>query len=211
MISIILGICVSYLMGAVPTAYLFGKALRGIDIRQHGSGNVGATNVFRVLGKGPGICVLLIDIAKGILPLTLVARFLGVTAIDGLLLFAVSAVCGHNWTIFLNFKGGKGIATSCGVLIGLAIQVAVFRPVLLGVMVAWLLTFVFTAIVSVSSMVAALILPILMVLTGQEIGVIVLGAVFCVFVILRHRANIRRILDGNESKVPLPFHSSSHK
>lgn len=205
MIHLIFGIMFSYLCGAIPTAYIYGKRLRGIDIREHGSGNVGATNVFRVLGKGPGIAVLVIDIFKGIIPLTLVANVLGLTRVSDLLLLSIAAVSGHNWTIFLNFKGGKGIATSCGVLVGLAIQVAAFRPVLLGVVSTWILAFLLTAIVSLSSLAAAVILPLLMVITGQPVELTFLGAIFCVFVVLRHRSNLRRILQGQEPRVPLPF------
>ncbi|MES2202216.1 MAG: glycerol-3-phosphate acyltransferase, partial [candidate division FCPU426 bacterium] len=104
-----------YLLGALPTGYLAGRALRGIDIRKEGSGNMGATNVFRVLGKGPGIAVLLIDVAKGAAAVALLPRLIALPAEGWVLAGGLAAVLGHNYTVFLNFKGGKGVATSAGV------------------------------------------------------------------------------------------------
>jgi acyl phosphate:glycerol-3-phosphate acyltransferase len=201
----IFGLILVYFIGAIPTAYIFGKMYKGIDIRKHGSGNVGATNVFRVLGKGPGIIVLLLDILKGIIAVALVPDILGFTEILHRVIFSVIVVCGHNWTVFLKFKGGKGIATSFGVLIGLTLKLAVIRPVLLWTFLVWVAVFLITRIVSVSSILAATCLPIIMVLTGQEIMIICLGSVFCLFVVLRHRPNIRRLFAGQEPRVPLSF------
>lgn len=203
---IILGILISYLIGSIPTAYIFGKLNKGIDIREHGSGNSGATNVFRVLGKKPGIIVLILDILKGVLPVVIVADALGSTQVIERILFAVCAVCGHNWTIFLKFKGGKGIATSLGVLIGLTIKIASIRIVLILTVLSWLVSFAITGIVSLSSIIAGTLLPIVMVFTGQSFEIICLGVVFCIFVTLRHRPNIKRLLSGKEPKVKLPFH-----
>jgi len=201
---IILGIIVSYLIGSIPTAYIFGKKLKGIDIREHGSGNVGATNVFRVLGKKPGIIVLLLDILKGVIAVVVVSDLLGLTEVIHRVILAVVVVCGHNWTIFLKFKGGKGIATSFGALIGLTIKIAVIRPVLLWVVLIWLACFLTTRIISVSSILATTCLPIIMALTDQEITIICLGIMLCIFVVLRHKANIRRLFAGQEPRVP-PF------
>ena len=202
---IIFGIILSYLIGSIPTAYIFGKILKGIDIRQHGSGNVGATNVFRVLGKKPGIAVLLLDILKGVIAVVLVSDLLGLTKVIHLVILAAMVVCGHNWTVFLKFKGGKGIATSLGVLIGLTIKIAIIRPVLIWVVLIWILCFLITRIISVSSIIATTCLPIIMVLTNQEITIICLGIIFCLFVVLRHKANIRRLFAGQEPRVPLFF------
>lgn len=202
---IIVGIILSYLIGSIPTAYIFGKMLKGIDIRRHGSGNVGATNVFRVLGKKPGIVVLLLDILKGIIAVVLVPDLLGLTEVIHRVMLAVMVVCGHNWTVFLKFKGGKGIATSFGVLIGLTIKIAVIRSVLIWVVFIWLACFLTTRIISVSSILAATCLPIIMVLTNQEITIICLGVMFCIFVVLRHKANISRLFAGQEPRVPLSF------
>jgi len=202
---IMIGIILSYLIGSIPTAYIFGKMLKGIDIRQHGSGNVGATNVFRVLGKKPGIAVLLLDIFKGVIAVVLVSDLLGLTEVIHRVILAVMVVCGHNWTVFLKFKGGKGIATSLGVLIGLTIKIAVIRPVLIWVVLIWILCFLTTRIISVSSIIATTCLPIIMVLTNQEITIICLGIMFCIFVVLRHKANIGRLFAGQEPRVPLFF------
>ncbi len=202
---IIIGLILGYLIGAIPTAYIFGRIYKGIDIRRHGSGNVGATNVFRVLGKGPGIIVLLLDILKGIVAVALLPDILGFTETLHRVLFSVIVVCGHNWTVFLKFKGGKGIATSFGALIGLTISLAAIRPVLVWTFVAWVTVFLITRIVSVSSIIAATCLPIIMALTGQEIMIICLGCVLCIFVVLRHRPNIRRLFAGQEPRLPLSF------
>ena len=106
----------AYLIGSIPVAYIFGRVLKGLDIREHGSGNMGATNAFRVLGKGPGTMVLILDILKGIIPVTLLANVFGLRDALSLVIISVAAVAGHNWTVFLGFKGGKGMATSLGIL-----------------------------------------------------------------------------------------------
>lgn len=206
MVNVIAGIVLSYLVGSIPTAYIFGKVLKGIDIREHGSGNVGATNVFRVLGKWPGIGVLILDILKGVIPVVVISEVLLLENTGFLIVLAICAVIGHNWTIFLGFKGGKGIATSLGVLIGLAVKIAAIRPVLFCTVIAWVIVFLITGIVSLSSIVASVILPVSMLLTFQDFLLISLGVVFCVFVVFRHRPNIKRMLDGSESRVKLPFH-----
>ena len=201
---------VSYLIGAIPTAFIFGKFLKGIDIRQHGSGNVGATNAFRVLGKGWGTTVLLLDILKGILPVVCVAGFLAPNVI-GRITASLAAVSGHNWTCFLNFKGGKGIATTLGVMIGLTIAIPEVRwPVALCVL-AWLVCFAITAYVSVSSMIAAVVLPIVMLIFSAPTPVVLLSILFCVFVVFRHKPNIHRFLNGQEPKVPLPWKKKKEK
>jgi glycerol-3-phosphate acyltransferase PlsY len=205
MIKIILGMLISYLIGSIPTAYIFGKLSKGIDIRQHGSGNMGATNVFRVLGKTPGTVCLILDIVKGIIPTTIVGDFL---ALEGLLvraLLGLAVVCGHNWTIFLGFKGGKGIATSLGVLIGLTIEIPGLRPVLLVCLGTWIVLFLITGFVSFSSILAAIALPLAMLATHQPLEMVGLGMVFCVFVVLRHKPNIQRLLAGTESRSNWPF------
>lgn len=203
--KLLLAMIFSYVLGAVPNAYILGKLCKGIDIRKHGSGNVGATNVFRVLGKGPGTVVLLLDILKGILAVAVVPDLLGLSEVWHRVVMALIAVSGHNWTVFLNFQGGKGIATSLGVLLGLMIKIAAIRPVVVLTVTIWLLCFLLTGIVSLSSLVAGTLLPILMVWTNQRVEIICLGVIFCIFVILRHRPNIRRLLAGEEPQVQVPF------
>ena len=196
---------VSYLLGSIPTAFIFGR-MKGLDIRQHGSGNVGATNAFRVLGKEIGIVVLLLDILKGALVPTLVAALFGIENIISIVILCLIVVAGHNWTIFLQFKGGKGIATSLGVLIGLTIKMASVRMALFVTVSSWVIVFLTTGIVSLASIFAAILLPITMVFTHQPIEVVSLGIIFCLLVVFRHQPNIKRLFAGQEPKVTLPFH-----
>ncbi len=205
LIKIILGLGLSYVLGSIPTAYIAGKFYKGIDIREHGSRNVGATNVFRVLGKTPGIIVLCVDILKGVLAVALVSSLLGLNENIFYILFGLASVCGHNWTLFLNFKGGKGVATSLGVLIGLTIKVSSIRAVLALSLLIWSIVFAGFGYVSLASIVSVIFLPILMLVFTSSFELIVLGVVFCVFVVIRHRPNIQRLLDGKESKVKMPF------
>ncbi len=203
-VMLVVVIALSYLLGSIPTAFIFGKLLKGLDIRQHGSGNMGATNAFRVLGKGPGSVVLALDIIKGIIPVVLIAGWFS-PGVMGRVLAAVAVVCGHNWTCFLNFNGGKGVATSAGVLIGLTVAIPEVRwPVLLCIL-SWIGCFLATAYISVSSITAAIVLPVLMILFGAPFLVIMLGILFCILIVLRHRPNIHRLMTGQEPQVPLPF------
>ncbi len=205
----ILGVICSYLLGSIPTAFIYGKMSKGIDIRQHGSGNVGATNVFRVLGKGPGILVLILDILKGAAAVTVIPRFLGIEGTIPKVILALVVVSGHNWTIFLRFKGGKGIAASLGALIGLAVEITLLRPVLLWTVLVWLICFLLTGFVSLSSVIASVCLPLSMVWMNQPIELICLGVIFCVFVVIRHRPNIRRLFSGQEPRISL-FSKKNH-
>ena len=200
-----LAIISAYLLGSIPTAYIYGKLYKGIDIRQHGSGNVGATNVFRVLGKKPGIIVLLLDVLKGVIAVAVAADIFGLTENIYRLVLAICVVSGHNWTIFLKFKGGKGIATSLGVLIGLTIKIISIRPVLLFTLLIWVISFFISNIISLASMIAAICLPFIMIFTNQPFEIVCLGVVFCIFVVVRHRPNIKRLLSGQEPRVPIPF------
>jgi glycerol-3-phosphate acyltransferase PlsY len=189
----LLAVVVSYLLGSVSFSILFARWLRKIDIRQHGSGNAGATNTLRVLGKGPAIAVFLLDIAKGIAAVSL-GRLLGdaewVPVAAGL-----AAIVGHNWPLYFRFKGGKGIATTIGALAMLA-----FLPALVAGIVA-ILTIVFTRYVSLGSMVFAVLLPIAIALFHLN-AVYVWGAVIvAVLAVLRHRKNIEKLFKGTENKI----------
>lgn len=206
-LNVVGAVIVSYLIGAIPTAHIFGRALKGIDIRQHGSGNVGATNAFRILGKGPGTAVLLLDVLKGAVVTSLVADLFGQTDPLMRVILGIIVVCGHNWTVFLNFKGGKGIATSLGVLVGLTIAIASIRPVVLYTFLSWIMTFLVSGYVSLASIIAAIILPVLALIFPQPFAVIMLSVILCVFVVLRHRPNITRLLERKEGRVRFPWHS----
>jgi glycerol-3-phosphate acyltransferase PlsY len=185
----------AYLLGAIPFAYIAGKALKGIDIRQHGSGNVGATNVLRVLGKGPGAAVLAMDMAKGCLaaawlPTLAPAPFVGWAAVLGL-----AAVLGHSYTCFLSFKGGKGVATSAGVFFGLA------PLAMLGVVAVFILVFAVGRMVSAASLAAALCLPALVLyFYGAADPIFWLALILAVIVWVRHIPNLKRIVAGTEPR-----------
>ncbi|MBU2222377.1 MAG: glycerol-3-phosphate acyltransferase, partial [Candidatus Omnitrophica bacterium] len=128
MLWIIPALLVSYLIGSIPTAYIFAKVLKGIDIRKTGSGNVGATNAARILGKKTAIVILSLDILKGLLPVIflgdLISPQVGLNQEVLRIMLGFSSIAGHNWTIFLGFRGGKGIATTLGVLLGLTVRLA---------------------------------------------------------------------------------------
>jgi acyl phosphate:glycerol-3-phosphate acyltransferase len=204
MLWILAGIITSYLIGSIPTAFIFGKLIKGIDIRKFGSGNVGATNALRVLGKGVGISVLVLDILKGVIPIFLSQIIVERTNIPAeilRLLMGISCICGHNWTIFLDFKGGKGIAATLGVFIGLAFKTPGLGMILILVVLSWLLVFVLSRIVSLSSIVAAIFLPLLVHVFKQSQVIFSVSLVLSLFVLLRHRANIVRLLKGKESQL----------
>jgi len=201
MIAFVLGILLSYLIGSIPTAYIYGKLARGIDIRGHGSGNIGATNTFRVLGKWPGIFVLVCDILKGVAAVVAVSFILKISGILSCAALGLAAVSGHNWTIFLNFKGGKGIATSLGVLLGLAMSFPGLWPALGLTLLVWVSVFMMTGYVSLASMMAALALPVFVLSLHLSPEMAILSAVLCIFVIIRHKSNITRLLSGTENRV----------
>lgn len=185
---------VSYLLGSIPTGYLAAKA-RGIDIRSVGSGNIGATNAFRVLGKSAGTTVLLIDALKGFLACRYIAFGPGAPSEMHQMVAGLFAILGHNYTCWLKFKGGKGIATSAGVLLaltplGFAIALAVFIVVLL-----------LSKYVSLSSICAAAVLPVAVWLTGGSPRLIGLCAFLSAMAIYKHRANISRLMAGTESRI----------
>jgi glycerol-3-phosphate acyltransferase PlsY len=184
----------AFFLGAVPNGYLAGRLLKGIDIRQQGSGNVGATNVFRVLGKGPGLTVFALDFLKGALPVFLFTRFFSVTDYPPLTAFAAGfcAVLGHMFTPFLGFKGGKGVATSAGALC------AAFPLNFLAALCAWMVVFSVSRIVSVSSLSAVLVLLFSVLWSPQaaQTSAVFLGLVLVAF--WTHRANIRRLIKGEE-------------
>ena len=206
MLLTIIALFISYLIGSIPTAYLFGKLLKGVDIRKQGSGNVGATNALRVLGKGPGITVLILDILKGLITVTLLASFFVRQPILGQaqnlrIFMGLCCICGHNWTIFLQFKGGKGIATSFGVLLGLAMIVPGLYIVVGLIILSWFIVFLSFRMVSLASIVAALALPVYSFFLKQSFLLVGLGIFLCIFVIIRHKANLVRIFCGQEPRL----------
>ncbi|MFH1837694.1 MAG: glycerol-3-phosphate 1-O-acyltransferase PlsY [Candidatus Omnitrophota bacterium] len=203
MLYLIVFTLAAYLIGSIPTAYIFGKVLKGIDIREYGSGNVGATNVFRTVGKLPGIAVLILDAVKGTAAVVLLPMILKEIAPNAEILkydyFYVSlgsaVIAGHIWTCFLKFKGGKGVATTAGVMGGLA-------PGLLGsCLIVWLIIFGIYRIVSLSSISSAVAMPIFSLIAGKSIEFILFTTLICIVGIYAHRANIRRLIQGTEKKI----------
>jgi len=192
----LLWIAAAYFIGSIPFGFLAGK-MRGIDIREHGSGNIGATNVLRTLGKPVGITVLVLDIAKGAVPVLLAQRFCDSSMIP--IIAAVAAILGHNYTCFLGFKGGKGIATSAGALAPL-----IPIPLLVGIII-WVLAFFASRYVSVASIAAAVSLPAtLSVISATEkswdpvlFGFTLLLSILAVW---RHRSNIQKLRAGTENR-----------
>jgi acyl phosphate:glycerol-3-phosphate acyltransferase len=191
----LLFVLLSYLWGAIPASWVAGK-LRGVDLRQHGSGNLGATNTFRVLGAKVAAPVMVFDILKGVLPVLLFQRWDGSSHAYWALAYGAAAIVGHVFSIYMRFRGGKGVATSAGVFLALA-------PLAVGVGLAvWLVVLAATRMVSAASVSAAAVVGVLLLLPFSAIPVEirVLGCAICLFVIFAHRSNLRRILDGTESR-----------
>jgi acyl phosphate:glycerol-3-phosphate acyltransferase len=206
MLLTIIALLISYLIGAIPTAYLFGRVLKGIDIRKVGSGNVGATNALRVLGRGPGIAVLVLDILKGFVVVVFLGSYFADKPVLLLqqnlcILMGLSCICGHNWTVFLQFKGGKGIATTFGVLLGLSLKVAGLKFVIGLLILVWFVVFFGFRIVSLASICSALAFPIFSYLLKQSLLFICLSLLLSVFVLIRHKANLVRIFQGKEPRL----------
>lgn len=202
---IIPGIIISYLIGSIPNAYIFGRIFKGIDIRKFGSGNVGATNAWRVLGRGIGISVLAMDILKGVLAVTLLGDFLvyrGNLSNEVLrIILGIVCIVGHNWTIFLGFKGGKGIATTLGVLLGLAFKIAGLKAILGLVILVWLGVFMIGKIVSLASVLSGISLPLFMYFLKQPNILLLFSIILAFLIILRHKSNLKRIIQGKESRL----------
>lgn len=207
-LKIIIAIAASYLIGSIPSAYIFGRILKNIDIRQFGSGNVGATNAFRVLGVGPGILVLILDSLKGVLAILLISNIFQQTLISQELyyiLLGLVAICGHIWTIFLKGKGGKGMATSLGALIGLAIKINGLWLIFIIVICIWILVFLISRFVSLASIVSVATLPIFLIIFKESKELILMAFLLCILVIFRHNSNIYRLLHKKEPRVNIPF------
>ena len=185
----------SYFVGAIPTSYLAGRLFRGIDLREHGSRNLGATNVYRTLGWRYAIPVGLADIAKGAVPVLVFAP-----QVSGSQLFALAcglaAIVGHVFSVFVRFRGGKGVATAAGVMLGLA-------PLAIGLSaLTWVLVVKLSGYVSLASIAGAAVFPLAVYLLERpdRPEILWLDALVAVAIIWFHRANIRRLLNGTESR-----------
>lgn len=191
--NIIVALIAAYLIGSLSFGLMAGKLLRGIDIRQYGSGNTGSTNIQRTLGTLPAIIVLLLDVGKGLAAVLLARALTGAPGVE--MLAGVLSVLGHNWPLFHRFKGGRGIATSIGVLMGLSWQVLIIA-VAVGMFIIAV-----TRYVSLGSIIGMLLVPILMLFFDLPTLHILFGAVLAVFAVWRHRQNISRLLAGTENKL----------
>jgi glycerol-3-phosphate acyltransferase PlsY len=189
---------VSYVLGSIPTGFLWAKS-RGIDIRKVGSGNIGATNVMRTLGRGPGIAVLVIDALKGFLPVWIAPLvFSNVDPLWLRITCCVFVVAGHNWTCWLKFKGGKGVATSAGALLAF-----LTLPLLCGLGV-WLIVFGIWRYVSLASISAAVVVPVAAWFLQSDPRLFMFTAVVCAVIIYKHKSNIQRLLAGTENRIGKP-------
>ncbi len=202
----ILAIILSYLLGSIPVGLILSRSLKGIDIRRYGSGNFGATNIYRVVGPAAGIAVLILDMLKGIIPVTFFADFVlrNLTEYDPVLvrlILGMASVCGHNWTIFLKFKGGKGVATTAGALLGLSIEMPCLGLIAGFCLGVWVLVLLLSGFVSLASIIAAVSLPVFTLIFNQPFKLIFFSVAVCLFVVYRHKSNIRRLLRGEEKKL----------
>ncbi|AFN75065.1 Glycerol-3-phosphate acyltransferase [Melioribacter roseus P3M-2] len=214
MLNLLFVIILSYLVGSIPTSIIISKLVKGIDIRQYGSGNAGGTNVFRVLGWKWGVSTILLDALKGAVAVIVVARlyldnipFNNITPFDDFtlvqILCGVAAVIGHIWTVFAGFKGGKGIATALGFLMTI---ITVDMLVAIGI---FLVVVYFSRYISLGSLTAAVSVPVILFVRENLFGVHIAGygvilpfaIVLALLVIYTHRKNIDRLLKGNENKI----------
>jgi glycerol-3-phosphate acyltransferase PlsY len=192
-----IGLVVAYLLGSIPAAYIAGRAAKGIDLRQHGSGNLGATNVYRLLGGRIAAGVLLFDAAKGALPVLLLPRLLpSPSPLGWAIAYGVAAIAGHVRPVFLLWRGGgKGVATAAGVFAALT-PVPMVAALAVFALVLWA-----SGYVSLASLASAVVLPIAVLLVeGPTSPIFVMGALVAAFVFWTHRANIGRLRRGEENR-----------
>ena len=199
--STIILIIVAYILGSVPNALWIGKVFKGIDIREHGSKNTGSTNAARVLGAKLGILTLILDISKGAIPVALslfmkadlLENITGISNLD-FIMIGIFAIIGHSFSIFMKFKGGKAVATTVGVF-----TVLVPKALLLAAVVFFVI-FALTRYVSVSSITAAISLPIFIFFLYRDIPYTVFGGIITILIIVKHKSNIQRLSNGTESR-----------
>jgi glycerol-3-phosphate acyltransferase PlsY len=189
----------SYLLGSIPFGLIIAYLVKRIDIRDYGSGNIGATNVFRVLGKRLGITVFILDFFKGLFPLV-IARAVGGFSNTVIILAAVAVVCGHNWTIFLKFKGGKGVATSVGAICGISLSFGHLFWALLIAIGAWLGCFIVSRYVSLASLVSAAAFFISSLCFPLPFEIKIFTLALCIMVVVRHKKNIVNLLAKKENR-----------
>jgi len=183
-----------YLLGSIPFGYIVGKLFKKVDIREFGSGNIGATNAFRILGPSLASLVLLGDVGKGILSIYLV-RFLNIDNLLILTIVGLAVICGHDWSLFLGFKGGKGIATTFGVVFALNPLISVLA------LAVWGIIAITTRYVSLASVSAVISIFIFTILFKQPYEYIIFSAIILVLGIFNHKDNIKRLRSKKERKI----------
>lgn len=189
----LLALLLSYLLGSIPNGLWLCRALWHVDLRQHGSHNIGATNAWRTLGKGPGFLVFFLDMLKGLLAVWLGEMLVGTPFV--MIFCGVLAIVGHSLSLFLRFHGGKGVATGLGVILML-------MPKVTGIVfLVWLLLVLATRYVSLGSIVAAALVPVLALVFGYPALYVVFGVLAAALIIVRHRSNITRLLNGTENRI----------
>jgi len=200
----LVGALLAYLLGSLPSAVWYGKAFFGIDVREHGSGNAGATNTFRVLGSKAGIVVMLLDVLKGwtATSMAYILVYLGYVPLEYVMAFQLTygiiAVLGHIFPVYVGFKGGKGVATLLGMVLSIHTQAALIC------MIIFLVVFLLSHYVSLGSMIAALSFPLIMLIprfSPDEPLTIIFGFIIFAIVVLTHQKNIVRLINGQESKI----------
>jgi glycerol-3-phosphate acyltransferase PlsY len=204
MLSLLIILLLSYLAGSIPTAILASRLVLKDDIRKHGSGNAGTTNVFRVMGWKPALVVLLIDIGKGMVSVLLISKIqIDAIPLDSIIvqiLAGVFAIVGHIWTVFAGFRGGKGVGTAFGVLVSLVPMASLIS------LAIWIILVLITRIVSIGSLAAGVLFPVILVLQKKwlnpelPLAFIILGIGLGLLVIITHRENIKRLLKGEENR-----------
>jgi len=186
-------ILISYLIGSISFGFLFCKILKGIDIRDYGSGATGATNISRILGIGPAIIVFILDALKGMASIYL-ARFVSGNSLI-VIMAGVAVIAGHNWPVFFGFRGGRGIATSLGIIF------AISSKAFLGLFIIGMSTVFLTKYVSLGSICGALSLPFLLWYFRLDVPYIIFGTLISVIAVIRHIPNLKRLKEGKESKL----------
>lgn len=186
----ILVFAVSYLLGSIPFGLLTTKLFAGVDVRKHGSGNIGMTNVLRTTGYFCALITLIGDMGKGVAAVLLGSYFLGDATLT--LISGIMAVVGHNWSLFLRFKGGKGIATIGGVLLA-------YQPLVAAILaVIWVAVLIFSRYISLASIVVAFCFPMILIILKTNALEVVLAIIVATFTIFKHRSNIERLRNGTE-------------
>lgn len=187
-------LAVAYLVGSIPTSYMMGRISHGIDLRKHGSGNLGATNAFRVLGWRAALPVVVVDVSKGWIPAAFFPLWDGAAPLEWSLAYGAAAIVGHVLSAFVAFRGGKGVATSAGVFMALAPWAVLIAGVV------WTVVVLLTRTVSLGSILAALVLPMAVFATGEPRVELWLSVALALFVIYAHRSNMRRLMRGEETR-----------